>query len=237
MKTIQFIRYTLLFIISFSFFSCDDSLPDTYLEKEYPLADFKQIKLGEAFQIEIGKAEDFSVIAKGEQKDLDDLILVVEGDQLSGHYREGSRNHKRTLLQIFLPELTGVDLHAASSTRISGFDASDNSISIKVSGASEAKFIGKSKNLAVEVDGASLLTLTGEADNITAEVRGASELRAKSFKVKIAQMQVHSHSHANIDVANSLSGGVHGGSSLLYYGNPSLLEVSVETGSSLVHGN
>lgn len=237
MKNIPFIRKTLVFCSLLVFFSCEDSLPDYYLEKEYNLTNFDQVKLGDAFQIEIVQAEEFKVIAKGEERDLNDLILVVEGNLLTGRYRQGSRNHKRTMIQIHLPELKSFEVHSASFTKISGFHDAEKDLTLKVSGAAEAHFTGNARNLVVYVHGASLLSLTGEAENLSAEVHGASELRAKSLKTKSAQIQVHSGSHANVEVQDSITGGVRGGSSFIYYGSPDSVEVSVETGSSMVHGS
>lgn len=237
MKNIPFIRKTLVGCALLLFIACDDSQPDYYMEREYNLTDFDQIKLGDAFQTEIVQAEKFKVIAEGEERDLNDLILQVEGNMLTGRYREGSQNHERTLIQIYLPVLKSVEVNSASSTMIREFHDSQNDISLKVSGASDAEFIGNGRNLQVIVEGASYLSLTGEADNLDVEVHGASELRAKSLKTQTTQIQVHSGSHANVEVLNSLAGSVQGGSSLIYYGSPATVQVSVETGSSLVNGD
>lgn len=161
----------------------------------------------------------------------------MEGDLITGWYREGSQNHKRTLIQIYLPELQEVEVHSASSTRISGFNESENNLTLKVSGASEAHFTGSAGELQVILDGASLLSLNGEVENLAAEVQGASELRAKLLKTKAAQIEIHGNSHANVEVENSITGAVRGGSSLIYYGNPANIQVVVETGSSILHGD
>lgn len=236
MKTFSFFRYILLMCLGLILVSCEDSLPDYYTEKEFELQNFNRIELGDAFQIEIMKADEFMVIAKGEDSDLNDLILRVEDHSLTGQYREGSRSHKRTLIQVYLPELTEVEVHAASTTKISGFD-SEEDLSLKISGASETYFTGSVKNLEVTLDGASLLSLNGESEDFSADVFGASEMNARSFIANTAQVKVHSHSHANLSVLSSLSGELHSGSSLIYYGSPAQVEVNVETGSSLQHGN
>ena len=86
-KIKKFVFLTFLVFWGSFFVGCDDEFPDYYQEREFEVENFEGVNLGDAFQIEIEQSEDFYVIAKGEERDLNNLLLEVEDGILVGSYQ------------------------------------------------------------------------------------------------------------------------------------------------------
>lgn len=212
---------------------CDDNLPDYYNVKEHELQDFTTVDLGNALQVEIYQSDEFKVYAKGENRDIQDLALRVENNILTGHYVRNRKNRKRTLVQVYLPALTEISLHGATTSYVSGFNEVEGNLKIKVGGASVLSLDGLWKNVEVDVTGASYASLTGSSNEITGMVSGASRLQTLSFPVQKLDLDVSGNSEATVKVYQTLSGAVTGRSKLSYAGNPGVVSVQVSGESEL----
>jgi hypothetical protein len=234
MKTIRPLAAVMLFAAIFTFSSCIFDDPQPQLTQEFSLKNFTEIDLGDAFQIEIKKGDDFKVTAAGEKDDIHDLVLEVVNGKLTGHYRPGSKNHGHTSICIVLPELTIARLHSATSTTLRGFNDADETLSFEVSGAATLTGDILCKKLNLEVSGASTATLTGTADRMDTEVSGKSVLKTAQLKLKICDANVSGKSDAVVHATEELRGIVNGKSSLTYYGNPASVDVGVANDSDLI---
>lgn len=228
-RHLKFIPVMMFFLVT----SCDDNLPDYYNVKEHELQDFTRIDLGNALQVEIYQSEEFKVYAKGENRDIQDLALRVENNVLTGHYVRNRKNRKRTLVQVYLPTLTEVSLHGATTSIVSGFNEVDGNLKIKVGGASALSLDGLWKKVEVDVAGASFVNLTGSSNEMKGLVSGASRLQTLSFPVQKFEIDVSGGSEATVKVYQNLSGAVTGRSKLSYAGNPGVVSVQVSGESEL----
>lgn len=212
---------------------CEDEMPDYYDSRSYALRDFEAVELGDALQVEIIQNDEYSVVARGETPDIEDLELRVEDGVLTGNYRHGSRNHKRTNVTIFMPRLKAVTMEAATDTKISGFSVAEDLFLLRLSGASTARVVANFEVLEARIDGASRLILRGEGDVLDVVVGGASGLDGKDFNVSSATLEVDGASEALVTVYDQLKGSVQGSSLLRYYGSPGTVDVYVATGSRM----
>lgn len=234
MRTNHIFFTILMMLVSMTFYSCEDGMPDYYHEKEYPsLTGFTGVELGDALQVEIRRADAFSVVAKGEDKDLNDLELWVENNSLRGKYREGSRSHKRTLVLVYMPELKKTNMHSATNTKIIGFPAGQELLHLIVSGASEVELENSWNELSIEISGASKAILHGYGTTVTANVSGSSELNAEGFTTENGHMEVNGKSTARVRIGETLTGSVNGDSKLIYWGNPTEVQVAVASDSEM----
>ena len=231
MRTVGF--YLGVLFSLFLLVGCEDEMPDYYDSRTYDLEDFNAVELGDALQIEILQGARFSVVAKGETDDLNDLELRVENGVLTGHYRNGSNSHKRSRLVIFMPELSAASFEAATTARIAGFNAPETTLLLQVSGASTALVEANYETLEVRVEGASELALRGHADAMNAVVGGASRLFARDLTAAAVSVNVGGASEATISVTDELAGSVQGNSLLRYNGDPEVLDVFVASDSRM----
>ena len=232
MKTTKFLLGMLL--MAFFLVGCDDEMPDYYASKSYDLENFNAVELGDALQVRILRGTRFSVVARGEQPDLDDLELRVEDGVLTGNYRNGSASHKRTKLEISMPQIYSAVFEAATDASISGFTAPGSPFFLKASGASAILMSGNFEELELRVEGASEIALKGQVDVMDAVVSGASRLYARELTASEASVDIGGASEADLYVTGRLEGSVQGSSLLRYLGDPEVLDVFVANDSRII---
>lgn len=214
------------------FTSCEDTFTEK-VEREYDLAGFTEVDLGAAFRIEITQGNSFRVEARGTVRDINDLELRVINGRLVGSYEPDRNNRKRTEIRIQMPTLTALSLHGASDTRLYGFEAENDSLELRVSGASELDALMTWKYLDLTISGASEVNLEGTTPTVVAEIDGASKFRGNNFRTDNFAIELSGVSKADVNVLTKLTGTISGNSELRYIGNPATLDVDVKDNSKL----
>jgi len=167
--------------------------------QEFALADFNRLDMGDAFKISVQKGDAFSIIAKGDVRNLNDLDVYLSGNTLVAKYDNWHPRKHDTEFIIVMPELEGVNFSGATNSTINDFD--NDQFDIILSGASILHLSGGTNYLKAEVSGASYLnTYDYYAQYVNANVSGAS--KAKIF------------ADAKLDVVAS------GASTVFYRGDP-----------------
>ena len=203
--------------------------------RTFTVKDFDKLDIGNAFKINVSQGSGYKLEARGNEKDVEDLVAVVSGGKLVVKYRSNDwwKWHKKTIyLTITMPALQSAHFSGATSSKVSGF--SSEIMDIDLSGASDATFNVNAKNVNIDCSGASDLTIIGNGDKMQAEVSGASELKAYDFKTSNAKVESSGASDAKVNVSGSLSASASGASDVRYKGNPSVTKNT--SGASSVKG-
>jgi hypothetical protein len=191
------------------------------VERDFSIVDFERLEMGNAFNIEVRQGNLFHVSARGDRRDIEDLIAEKEGLTLVIRYNE-SRNHRQIIhVTVTMPELQGVNFSAASESRISGFSSS-NTLTLALSGASVCQLEADAGEIECLLSGASYLSLRGSARSLGADVSGASVLNAFDFPVAQARLVMSGASDGRVTVSDVLTATATGASNLLYRGDPSV---------------
>ena len=218
----------------FLFTSChtEDPGPLRDAEKSYYLEDFDRLEIGDAFDIRVREGTFFAISARGDERNIDDLIVRKEGSTLVIRYDDHDKRKHQTYLEITMPSLLEANFSGASNSTISGFTEGE-SFRVTLSGASVSQIDMDVAVVNTNLSGASSLTLTGSGEAITAVVSGASALKAFNFPVDDADLNLSGASSVKVSVATNLKVVATGGSDVLYRGTPSV--DSDTSGGSSVH--
>ena len=210
----------------------DDPGPIQQMERYYTVTDFDRLEMGSAFHIRVDQGNFFQVIAEGDRRNIEDLVVTTEGSTLIVRYREFRNRRHDTHITITMPELQAVNFSGASESRISGFTTTDP-FDVYLSGASICQLDIASPAVKAVVSGASYLNVHGEGEELYADLSGASVLKAFGFPVLRARLMLSGASDGDVTVTDHLEVVATGGSHVVYRGEPTLVpEVS---GSSSVH--
>jgi hypothetical protein len=219
--------HTLTYIIAFAsatlLTSCytEDPGPIQEYNKEFTVVDFDRLEMGDAFNITVEEGDSFQISAKGDRRNIDDLIVEKQGSTLVVRY-DGSRNRKHnTAIKITMPSLLSVNFSGASDSRVSGFDNLET-LNIHLSGGSICQLNVKADRVAAVVSGASYLYMNGSGDEIRAELSGASVLKAYHYPVSSANVRASGASDGNVMVSGNLDAVATGASVISYRGNPAV---------------
>jgi hypothetical protein len=237
MKTKHFLVIAVAFIISTVFSSCQ-KMADIGSFQEgsqtYQLDGFTKLQMGSAFKIDVQKGTAFSVVARGDQRNLNDLrVRVQNGTLIADYYPHYSKSRQyRTEFTIIMPALEGVEFSGATESNVGGFD--NQSVYIDLSGASVSTFSVKNRQTDVRLSGASRLKITGEGKKMNADISGASFLESFSFPTEESQVRASGASNAKVNVSKALGAEASGGSEIRYVGNPTGVSSNATGGSRII---
>ena len=189
------------------------------------LKDFDKLEIGNAFVIEVTKASSFSIKAKGDKENLDELESNVKNGELHIKYKGNSwkRNKNGAVyLYITMPELQGVTFSGATKSTIEGFSVK-GTFSLSLSGASESKISLKADNTNISLSGASIVRIFGGNTNkMNVDISGSSSLNAYEYEAQSANVESSGASSVKISVSSSLNAEASGASNIKYRGNPNV---------------
>jgi len=210
----------------------DDPGPIQEMERSFAVVDFDRLEMGNAFHIQVEQGNFFDVTARGDRRNIEDLIVTKEGGTLIIRYCEFRNRRHDTFITITMPELRAVNFSGASESRVFGFGGTDH-VDVYLSGASVCQLDVASAKVKAVISGASYLNLRGEGEELQADVSGASALKAFGFPVLRADLILSGASDGNVTVTEHLDVVATGASHVAYRGEPTL--VSEVSGSSSIH--
>ncbi len=222
-RSFQNYRSFALIVLSLIIASCDreDPGPLQKTRESYSIVDFDRLEMGNALQIEVEQANTFSVEARGDRRNIEDLDVYKRGSTLIIEFDDNGERHHDTYVYITMPTLESVNFSGASVSKIRGFD-SDEDLDLYLSGASVSQLDGLFREVNAVISGASKLLLFGNGDELNAEVSGASSLKAFDYPVRESTLNVSGASEVKVSVSDELSVKAGGASSILYRGNPNV---------------
>ena len=189
-------------------------------KQTYALTNFDRLDMGSAFTITVQQGANFSIVAEGDQRNLNDLDVYTRNGSLFVRYRNHNRSRQyQTSFLITMPTLRGVAFSGASQSEVSGF-TSLSDLDIELSGASRGKFTVQASRTNIDLSGASKLDAIGSGTALVAALSGASKLDAFRYPVGEALVNASGASNARVSVTNALVADASGASSIRYRGTP-----------------
>lgn len=223
LRSFQIRRSFALVVLSLIIASCDreDPGPLQKTHESYAIVDFDRLEMGSALQIEVEQANSFSIEARGDKRNIDDLDVYKRGSTLIIEFDDNGERHHDTYIYITMPTLESANFSGASVSKIRGFN-SDEDLDFYLSGASVSQLDALFREVNTVVSGASKLILFGNGDELNAEVSGASSLKAFDYPVREATLSISGASEVKVSITDELNVTAGGASSVLYRGNPSV---------------
>lgn len=202
---------------------------------EEDIAEFDEVDVSHAFEVDITQAEGFSVVVRVDDNLREYLRVVKQGSTLVIGLQPGRPlNVRRATLEaeVTMPELTGIGLSGASHMTISGFESA-RSLDVDASGASELRGDIEAGQARFQVSGASRVTLRGSGEDLTIDGSGASRIDLSDFAVADAEIELSGASRATVRASGRLDVRASGASHVTYSGSPTLGEIDTSGASSV----
>jgi len=226
--------------------------------REYNYTGFNRIHVRFAIEVEIVKADSYSVSISGSDMLVDNIDVELQGDKLVIGYKFNivsffAAPFTRASAKITLPDLRELNITGAARGLVRGFN-STNDFSLSVSGASRLEFddmsvgsmrwelsgasridgyIKSSGLFDLRITGASRVDLKGSAQNIDVDATGASRIALDQFNVGNARYRLTGASRAEVNMNGKLDVALEGASTLEYEGQVTMGDVRVAGASNL----
>jgi hypothetical protein len=201
-------------------------------QQQYSIEDFDRVDIGDALHVDVTQGEVFSVAAKGDKRNLDDLSVRKDGTKLLIDFDDDHNRKHDTYITIVMPTLRAVKFSGASDSHVTGFSGG-TLLDFSLSGASSSQVDMDADAMNINVSGASNLKFSGKADELDGEISGASEFSAYNLEVVNAHVYVSGASVAKVNVTESLHASAKGASTITYRGAPTV--TTNTSGSSSVN--
>lgn len=177
------------------------------------VSDFKSVDVGGVFKVEITAQKDFDVQIEADDNLLQYINTEIDGETLEISTTKRISSHNPIIVKIGAPDIENLEVSGASSVMLTNLN--NESLKIDLSGASNVKIEGNTKNLNVELSGASRLDSGNlQSENISVDASGASK--------------------ADVFASNRLEADLSGASKVTYSGSPKDL-VKKTSGASKIN--
>jgi hypothetical protein len=201
--------------------------------QEEAISGFDKVAVNRAFRANISQGETSSVIIRIDDNLLKYLEVVKEGDTLKIGLKTDQRIKDGTLeAEVTLPELTGLNLSAASQATITGFE-STNGFSVDLSGASRLHGDIKAGDARFDVSGGGNVILRGSAGDLSVDASGASTVDLADLIVGSANIKASEASRVTVNTSGTLDVDARGASHVYYLGSPILGTTNLEGASTI----
>ncbi|RAJ92512.1 putative autotransporter adhesin-like protein [Larkinella arboricola] len=245
MKRIQFF-FASLTVFAALLTSCnrEDVGPLQEGQQTFALTGFDRLDMGSGFDVNVQPGATFSIVAKGDQRNLDDLDVVVRNGTLTAEYRTYRNRKFATTFTITMPTLRAVKFSGGVHATLKGF-ANAASLDLDLSGGTHTTFEGLASRTNVQLSGGSKLelkapqvttgddTVTGRIDELLVDASGASNVQAFYYAASEVNVKTSGASHAEITATQSLVAEASGASKIRYRGNPAKVNQNASGASKI----
>ena len=203
--------------------------------KEFQIKDFAGIEIGGSFEVEIIRADSYSVSLSAEEGLFRNLDVSKDGSTLRiGHSRHiGWRAElTRPRARITMPVLKELMLSGATRVTVSGFSSSE-AFKLSQSGASSLSGDITAGNAQFELSGASRARLTGTAKDVIINASGANHMDLGAFSVHNVSARLSGASRITVKMDGRLDARLSGVSHFNYTGNPTMGNIRTSGASRL----
>ncbi|MBI2947296.1 MAG: DUF2807 domain-containing protein [Verrucomicrobia bacterium] len=205
----------------------------TTVTKEYELAGFSRLAVGNAFQVEVTQGPKHSVAVTVDDNLVEYLDVSKSGDALRIKLQpQISVRHATMKAAVTMPELTGLDLSGAVRASLTGF-SSDNPLDAELSGASHLRGDIKSGDARFDVSGASRVELRGNAKALKITASGASHANFDEYQSGETTARASGASRITVAPSGNLDADASGASTVSYTGEPRDVKAHTSGASSV----
>ncbi|UOR06285.1 DUF2807 domain-containing protein [Hymenobacter aerilatus] len=207
--------------------------------RTYSFNDFRTIQANGAYRVLVRQGSEFKVEAAGEDRDLRDLQISTNGNELlirhheRGFWSNWKGNRNPVLVRVTMPAIDKLELNGACQADVAGFNEARN-LNVEQNGACAATLAVNATRLSLDLSGACQTTLRGQANDLVVDGSGACQVDALGLTARTANFDLSGASNAKARVQESLKVDLSGASEVKYAGNPSRISKDVSRGSSLV---
>ena len=190
--------------------------------QEEAISGFDKVEVSHAFKVDISQGDTFSVVVRIDDNLLQYLEVVKQGSTLKIGLKTDRITRDSTLeAEVTMPQLTGLDLSAASQATITGFK-STSALNVDLSAASRLGGDIEAGGARLDISDASQVILRGSAGYVIMDASGASAVDLADFPVANASVEARDASTVTVNASGTLDVDASGASQVQYVGSPTL---------------
>jgi phage shock protein PspC (stress-responsive transcriptional regulator) len=195
---------------------------------QYGLKDFDEVEVNGIFDVRITSGNEYAVELTGPENEKEKYKIELQGstlvidfnDDRGINWSKDFLDIDRIKINITMPKLEKIKAKGAGKISFTEFKSAD--LDIDLVGAVDVSGEAEAEDVTLHLSGASKLSLEGSANTMDATIQGASSLRAYSFEVHNAIVEVNGASSAKVNVTEHLEMEEGIASDIDYRGHPNV---------------
>ncbi|HEV8285326.1 MAG TPA: DUF2807 domain-containing protein [Chitinophagaceae bacterium] len=203
-------------------------------EKTFDVTGFNRIYAADTFHFAIKKGNEFKVVAKGAENDVNKVQCRIDNNQILNISFEGDVKGN-VEITITLPLLVSLNLAGGAKASVTGFQGQPTVLRAVFSGRAKGTISGTGVNTNVEVGGFSELTITGSTGNIYGQISADGKLNAYGLVSTEVDLSLTERAKAYVVAQNVLFGSASDDSRLYYKGNPATTHFETYGNGAIIH--
>lgn len=232
MKKIFLFLFT---IVSLRSFSQETIINDKNAELRN-VSGFNAIKVSGAIEVYLSQGNEAVAVSASEEKFRDNIKTEVVNGTLKiyydGNHISWNKDNMKLKAYVSVKNLNALEASGASDYKINGV-LNFETVSVKLSGASELEGNVNIGNLRVDLSGASDLKINGTVQNLNIEASGASDVKSYDLVAEACSVKASGASDIKITVNKEITAHASGASSVYYKGN-AVVKESRSSGASSI---
>jgi hypothetical protein len=195
---------------------------------------FSGVEISHGMVADVTIGPETSVKIKGDANLLPHILTRVEGGRLTIRIKDEHdlRPSEPIRLTVVTPALLAVEASGGSEVRAQA--TAGREFTVSASGGSVIEVTGiQSDAIKVEASGGSEISLSGSGRELTADLSGGSSLQSEEIPFAEAEVDGSGGSEFHIQVLQSITGDLSGGSELFLKGHPPDRDLSLSGGSEV----
>lgn len=203
--------------------------------ESYDFRDFSRIEAHSGFELEVTRADNFSIEITADDNVQEYVSVEKSGDRLDIRLRGTRFYHSVTIrAKITMPDLYYLELSGGSRADITGF-SSGHDFEVNMSGGSRLNGDISAGDADFELSGGSQVELEGASDKLFIDASGGSRIDLEDFPIADADINMSGGSQATINISGTLDADLSGGSRIYYVGTPTLGDTDFSGDSGINH--
>ena len=199
---------------------------------------FKGVKVSQAIDLYLKKADKESAKVMITGGDLEDVITEVDGTTLRVKMRDTRGFFSKVDVKVYVTyvNLEKISASSASSVFSEGIIKANN-MDVGVSSAANVEIAVDAASMMVDVSSAGEVVLEGKSPNLEVEVSSGGEVDAYKLESETVKASASSGGDAKISVSKDLEAHASSGADIRYRGNPSRTNTHSSSGGSVKKSN
>lgn len=203
------------------------------------LPDFKSVEVSGSADVYINQGKGNTYLVQAPSDQMQHLeVAVIDGVLKISYSPKRMFKLSSEAVKVYL---TIKDVEAIKASGASNVYSENilelKSLYLESSGASDIKVELKVNDLTLKSSGGADIKLKGEAVHMKATASGGSDIDAKNLIAKRAELKASGGADIVAHVTEELSVTASGGSDVLYYGNPNVIEQKKSGGADIIRKN
>jgi hypothetical protein len=205
---------------------------------------FTKVKLNTSSDVKISMGKEFSVVMTGDDKKINDTILVVKRDTLIIKYKNEDRNHRydrdqEMLVTIVMPHIEEMKINGSGDVDVTGVD--NEELALNINGSGDLNVEGKSERLDIGINGSGDISMDmvdgkdidigingsgnvelggGTCQSLEISINGSGDVEAENVQCVDVDVSVSGSGDSSVYASNSLTFDSHGSGEIDVYGKP-----------------